>query len=51
MEMKILYCTCKHEYQDIAYGKNRRIHNYTPKANNGLGGWRCTVCGEVKKKG
>lgn len=32
-------CTCKHDFQDKAYGKQQRVHN---KRKNGS--WRCTVC-------
>lgn len=43
MEIKILPCTCKSEFQDITYGKNKRIWNPTGDDK----GWRCTVCGAV----
>lgn len=41
---KVLPCSCKHAYQDSAYGKQMRVHNYGPKAANKAPGWRCTVC-------
>ena len=44
----ILSCTCQHSYQDAIYGQGKRLHNYAPK-ELGTGGWRCTVCGKVKK--
>lgn len=50
MTTKILPCTCKHEFQDKEYGIQQRVHNYAEKENNGDGGWRCTVCKNVKKK-
>lgn len=37
--MKILKCTCKHEFQDSKYGKGMRVH--TKKGN---GDYVCTVC-------
>lgn len=47
---KILACKCNHEYQDRKYGNGMRIHNFAPKAQQG-GGYRCTVCGNVKSSG
>lgn len=43
-----LKCTCKHEYQDERYGKGIRLHNRI-KMGTPANGWRCTVCGNVKK--
>lgn len=41
---KIMYCGCKHEQQDVVYGKQMRLHNPDSK-----GDWyRCTVCGQEK---
>lgn len=37
--MKIISCTCKHDYQDRTYGQGKRVANIMK--NNGL---RCTVC-------
>jgi len=34
----VLPCTCKHPFQDSAYGRGQRLHNRFAK------GWRCTVC-------
>jgi len=42
----ILLCTCKHAYQDKAYGHRRRIFN-SLKAD---GKFRCTVCGDTKTR-
>jgi hypothetical protein len=42
--MKVLPCSCHHEYQDKKYGKQLRAHNYSLKDK----GWRCTVCGKMK---
>jgi hypothetical protein len=44
---KATLCKCKHKYQDEKYGKNMRVHNWARKAKIN-GGWRCTVCGDVK---
>ena len=49
MPTKVIECTCKHEFQDRAYGKGMRIHNFAPKAG-GQGMWRCTVCKNEKAK-
>ena len=49
--MAILTCTCVHEFQNKTYGKNKRVHNYAPKATGDSNGYRCTVCGEVHTKG
>jgi hypothetical protein len=40
--MKILRCTCKHDYQDQLYGKGNRAAN---EMKNGQ--YRCTVCSSV----
>ena len=45
MTTEIRKCTCKHEYQDERYGKGMRLYNKIGKDK----GWRCTVCGNVKK--
>ena len=45
MTTEIKKCTCEHKYQDERYGKKMRLHNEMGKC----GGWRCTVCGNVKK--
>ena len=37
-------CGCISDFQDKAYGKTYRIHNFTSK------GIRCTVCGSLKSK-
>ena len=44
-ETRILRCNCEHKFQDQRYGKGKRVHNKTKD-----GGWRCTVCGNVKDK-
>ncbi len=41
---KVLRCSCKHPYQDSAYGKEMRVFN--PIKKNDL--YRCTVCGKEK---
>ena len=39
---KVMFCTCKSDFQDKVYGKNLRLHSVTTK------GFRCTVCGKDK---
>lgn len=39
---EILPCTCKNDFQDTTYGKNRRVFNLGTKAKT------CTVCGSKK---
>ncbi len=46
---RILFCSCKHEYQDQRYGAGKRVHNQTPKKPDNLGGWACSVCGKIRK--
>lgn len=41
---EIKQCTCKHEFQDVEYGKGMRVHNSNEKSE-----WKCTVCGSTKK--
>jgi hypothetical protein len=45
--MKILACTCEHEFQDETYGKGKRAMN--PKDSK-EGEYTCTVCGKVHIK-
>lgn len=47
-DTKVLPCHCQSKYQDSRYGQGQRLHNYARKANKGLGGHRCTVCGNTK---
>lgn len=42
--IRILPCSCKHEYQDGKYGKLQRVHNGTETD----GKYRCSVCGNEK---
>jgi len=44
----IMKCTCEHEYQDGLYGNRMRLHNRTGKTGS-TRGWRCTVCGNLRK--
>ena len=44
----ILPCKCAHAYQDARYGAGLRVHNHARKVHSGAGGWRCSVCGDVK---
>ena len=58
--MALKRCHCKRkmagdaaDFQDKRYGKGIRVHNETTSKAIGAGpdgGWRCTVCGEVKPK-
>jgi hypothetical protein len=48
--MAVKPCKCKHDYQDKMYGKGNRVHNFARNANNKSGGWRCSVCGDIKSK-
>ena len=41
----ILDCTCRHPYQDRRYGPGKRVHNEMK-----VGGYRCTVCSQIKGK-
>ena len=41
---KTLYCKCISRFQDKRYS-GKRLHNEM------VNGWRCTVCGDEKKKG
>lgn len=46
---KILNCFCESEFQDVAYGKGRRVHNFAPKGSGTKNpAWRCTVCKATK---
>lgn len=47
----VIACSCRHEFQDKQYTKGHRVHNYARKANGGVGGFRCTVCQNVKQTG
>lgn len=38
-------CKCESEFQDMTYGKNKRLFNKTIKDNI----WRCSVCGETSQ--
>ena len=42
MSTKILYCTCENEFQDVTYGKKRRVFNKTEKTPGEV--YRCSVC-------
>lgn len=35
---KSMACVCQNEFQDVRYGKGKRLYNRTKN------GWRCTVC-------
>lgn len=42
--IKVIKCTCKHEYQDEKYGKGNRVAN-SMKSTSATK-FRCTVCGK-----
>lgn len=44
--IKLIQCSCKHEYQDKKYGSGMRVHNYSPKKK----AWSCTVCSNDKSE-
>lgn len=46
---KVMFCRCIHKFQDKHYGKNKRLHNPLGGKGRGGEGYRCTVCGDVKK--
>lgn len=48
MSGAIITCTCQSTYQDLVYGKQQRVHNFSKNHPTKLGGWRCTVCGKEK---
>ena len=48
MPVKVLKCTCSHNYQDKRYGKNMRVHNQTDKDHGNV--WRCTVCKQERSQ-
>lgn len=50
---QIKACTCQHHFQDIQYGKGKRVYNSCHESGKGvfsIKGWRCTVCGNVVKQ-
>lgn len=54
MAVKILACTCKHEFQDAKYGKGMRVHNSAKKLSTNAtktNGFRCSVCAGAKTTG
>lgn len=44
----IIKCTCKNEFQDKRYGKQKRVAN--PATEKGVEGYRCTVCAKHQVK-
>ena len=38
---KIVWCSCVHKFQDVKYGKGKRVANNCTKDD---GKYRCTVC-------
>jgi len=47
---EIKSCNCNSAYQDKTCGAGQRVHNWCAKHPNKDGGWRCTVCGNVRGK-
>lgn len=48
---KVIHCTCRHKYQDGRYGPGNRLANYVPpKIKGSPGGWRCTVCTDMRAR-
>ena len=45
--IKIIQCTCEHEFQDKTYGKKNRLHNKL-QSTGSTEKYRCTVCGKEK---
>ena len=45
----LIACTCKHEFQDQTYGKQKRIANVTAKGDISNKEVRCTVCKSTQK--
>ncbi len=39
---KLAFCGCTHEFQDVKYGAQKRVHNRGGKP--AAWHWRCTVC-------
>lgn len=48
-ETKEIKCSCQSEYQDAKYGPGVRVFNKMKGTEKMSGGYRCTVCGTVKK--
>ncbi len=46
---KVLWCSCKHDFQDKKYGAKMRVHNSCKGDSPGSLAYRCTVC-KLKKK-
>lgn len=43
--VKIMRCTCQHEFQDQVYGPGMRVFNAAGKDGK-VSEYRCTVCGK-----
>jgi|APFre7841882630_1041343.scaffolds.fasta_scaffold116698_2 hypothetical protein len=48
--VKILYCGCKHSYQDQKYGIGKRVFNQLAVADKDNPKYRCTVCKNERGK-
>lgn len=42
----IKQCSCEHDFQDKAYGKQMRLHNVGKDINSETVQVTCTVCGK-----
>lgn len=40
----IISCTCQSTFQDLTYGKQRRLMNHAPSKGAKPNRYRCTVC-------
>lgn len=45
-EMRVLRCSCTHEYQDAKYGRGMRMCNPMQSGRGAIDGYRCSVCGK-----
>jgi hypothetical protein len=50
MTTKVLPCDCHHKFQDQQYGPRQRVDNFARKAFAESGGWRCTICTQIKRR-
>lgn len=48
MPIKILPCTCEHEFQDKRYGRGLRVHNQGGGSKSSTPKYTCSVCGKVR---
>lgn len=49
----IMHCghpACKSRFQDLCYGRNRRVFNKIVSKHHGTNNYRCTVCCSEEEK-